>query len=112
MDGFKLLSRSEEELENEINIVKVISKDISMNFGFEKCAKICFKKGRVQGKTYTESTLEKDLKKLGPRNIYKYSGIEESCDIQHKNEKEKLKKEYLRRLRLVLDTELSAKNKI
>ena len=33
-------------------------------------------------------------------------------DIQHKNEKEKLKKEYLRILRLVLGTELSAKNKI
>jgi hypothetical protein len=33
-------------------------------------------------------------------------------DIQHKNEKEKLKKEYLRRLRLVLGTELSIKNKI
>jgi len=42
----------------------------------------------------------------------KYLGIEESFDIQHKTEKEKLKKEYLRRLRLVLGTELSAKNKI
>jgi hypothetical protein len=36
----------------------------------------------------------------------------ESIDIQHKNLKEKLKKEYLRRLRLVLGTELSAENKI
>ena len=31
--------------------------------------------------------------------------------MQHKNEKGKLKKEYLMRLRLVLGTELSAKNK-
>jgi len=38
--------------------------------------------------------------------------MEENFDIQHKDEKEKLKKEYLRRLRLVLSTELSAKNKI
>jgi hypothetical protein len=38
--------------------------------------------------------------------------MEESYDIQHKNEKEKLKEEYLGRLRLVLGTELSAKNKI
>ena len=43
---------------------------------------------------------------------YKYLGIDESFDIQHKNEKEKVKKEYLRRLRLVFGTELSAKNKI
>jgi hypothetical protein len=42
----------------------------------------------------------------------KYLGIDESFDIQHKNEKEKLKKEYLRRLKPVLGTELSTKNKI
>ena len=58
------------------------------------------------------STFDKDIKELDPRKAYKYLGIEESFDIQHKNEKEKLKKEYLRRLRLVLCTELSAKNKI
>ena len=46
------------------------------------------------------------------RLSHKYLSIEENFDIQHKNEKEKLKKEYLRRLRLVLGTELSAKNKI
>jgi hypothetical protein len=51
------------------------------------------------------------MKELDSRKVYKYLGIEDSYDIQH-NEKEKLKKEYLRRLRLVLDRELSAKNKI
>ena len=58
------------------------------------------------------SSFENDIKELDPRKAYKYLGIEESFDIQHKNEKEKLKKEYLRRVRLVLGTELSAKNKI
>ena len=58
------------------------------------------------------NTFEKDIKELDPRKAYKYLGIEENFDIQQKNEKEKLKKEYLRRLRLVLGTELSAKNKI
>jgi len=46
------------------------------------------------------------------REKHNYLGIEESFDIQHTNEKEKLKKEYLKRLRLVLGTELSAKKKI
>jgi len=49
---------------------------------------------------------------LDPRKAYKYLGIEENFDVQHKNEKEKLKKEYWMRLRLVLGTELRAKNKI
>ena len=58
------------------------------------------------------NTFENDIKELDPRKAHKYLGIEESSDIQHKNEKEKLKKKFFRRLRLVLGTELSAKNKI
>jgi len=51
------------------------------------------KKGNVQRKRYIESTFEKDIKELDPRKAFKYLGVE-----QHKNEKEKLKREYLRRL--------------
>jgi hypothetical protein len=40
---------------------------------------------------------------------YKYLGIAENHNIEHKNKKEKLKKEYVRRLRLILSTELSAR---
>jgi len=42
MDDLKLLGRSEDDLENEITIVKAVSKDV-MNFGLEKCAGICIK---------------------------------------------------------------------
>jgi hypothetical protein len=41
-----------------------------------------------------------------------YLRIEEIHNIEHKIEKEKLNKEYVRRLRLGLVTELNAKNKI
>jgi hypothetical protein len=43
MDNVKL-SGSGEDLENEIKIVEAINKDINMNFGLEKCARICLKK--------------------------------------------------------------------
>ena len=112
MDDLKMLGRNENDLKNEINFVHTISKDINMNSGLEKCARICLKRGRVQSKMHLGSTFENDIKELDPRKAYKYLGIEESFDIQHKNEKEKMKMEYLRRLRLVLGTELSAKNKI
>jgi len=94
-----------------MKIVQTISKDINMKFGLEKCARICLKRGSFQSKVHVGSTFENDIKELDPRKAYKYLGIEESFDIWYKNEKEKLKKEYLRRLRLVLSTELSAKNK-
>jgi hypothetical protein len=43
---------------------------------------------------------------------YKYLGVEENHIIEHKNEKEKLKKEYVRRQRMILNSELSANNKM
>ena len=58
-----------------------------MNFDLEKCARICLKRGRVQSKIHIESTFENDIKELDPRKAYKYLGIEENFDIQHKNEK-------------------------
>ena len=112
MDDLKLLGRNENDLKNEMKIVQTISKDKNMNFGLEKCARICLKRGSVQSKMHVGSTFENDIKELDQRKVYKYLVIEVSFDIQHKNEKEKLKKEHLRRLRLILGTELSAKSKI
>jgi len=57
-----------------------------------KFAGICLKRGRVQSKMHIGNTFENDIKKLNPRKAYKYLGIEENFDIQHKNEKQKLKK--------------------
>ena len=73
---------------------------------------MCLRRGRVQSKMQIGSTFENDFKELNPSKACKYLGIEESFDIQHKNEKENLKKEHLRRLILFLGTELSANNKI
>jgi len=43
--------------------------------------------------------------KLDLTETYTHLGIEDSHDIEHKNEKEKLKKEDLRTLRLVIGTD-------
>jgi hypothetical protein len=43
---------------------------------------------------------------------YKYLGAEENHNIEHENENEKLKKEYVRRLRLIFNTELSKQNQM
>jgi hypothetical protein len=76
-----------------------------MNFGLEKCAKICLKKGRAQRKTYIQSTLEKDIKELDPRKVCKYIGIEESHDIEHKIKKKKVEER-------ILEIEISFGNRI
>jgi hypothetical protein len=47
MDDLKLLHKSEEELQKQIQTVTTFSDDICMEFGLDKCAKIVFKKGKL-----------------------------------------------------------------
>jgi len=109
----QLETKQEGRLLQPIQIVIAISKDFNMNFGLEKCARIYLKKRQGPKRNmYIGSTSETYNKELDPREACKYLGIDESHEKQHKNEKGKLKKEYLMRLRLDLGTELSAKNKI
>ena len=60
MDGLILLGRNGYDLENEVKIVTAVSKDIYMDSGLEKYAKICLKKSRVQSKIYIASIFEKE----------------------------------------------------
>jgi hypothetical protein len=45
MDDLKLIAKSEEELQKQIQTIKTFNDNIHMDFGLEKCAKITFKKG-------------------------------------------------------------------
>ena len=67
MEDLKLLGRSEDDLENEIEIVKAIGKGVNMNFGLETCARICLK-SRSQNKIHIGETFEKGFKPL-PANV-------------------------------------------
>jgi len=46
MDDLKLIERREEELINQIRIVKTISNDIKMEFGLEKVPDFLYKLAR------------------------------------------------------------------
>jgi hypothetical protein len=81
MDDLKLIGRSEEELRNEIKIVKTFSKDIKMKFGSEKCARISLKNGTVYRKQHMGNTMEKEIKELEPMKANKYLGVEENHNI-------------------------------
>ena len=67
MDDLKLLGRNENDLKNEMKIVQTINKDINLNFGLEKCVRICLNIGRVQSKMHVRSTFENDIKELDPK---------------------------------------------
>jgi hypothetical protein len=47
VDDLKLIAKSEEELQKQIQTVKTFSDDIHIEFGLDKCAKITFKRGKL-----------------------------------------------------------------
>ena len=112
MDDLKLIVKSEEELQKQIQTVKTFSDDIHMEFGLEICAKIAFKRGKLAHSQDLVIDINREIQELEEGKTYKYLGIEESEGIQHQQMKERLKQEYSRRLRMILKSELNAMNKI
>ena len=83
-----------------------------MEFGLEKCAKITFKRGKLTHLQNLVIDTNREIQELEQGKTYKYLRTEESEGIQHQQMKERLKKEYSRRLRMILKSELNARNKI
>jgi hypothetical protein len=92
--------------------VRTFSDGIHMEFGLDRCADIVLKKGKLFHLQNLILDINREMQELEQGKTYKYQGIDESESIQHQQMKGRLKEEYTRRLRMILKTELDAKNKI
>jgi hypothetical protein len=108
----KLIAKLEEEFQRHIQTVKTFSDDIHMAFGLEKCAKITFKRGKLISLQNAVIDNNREIQELEQGKTYKYLGFEESEGIQHQQMKDRLKQDYTRRSRMILKSELHARNKI
>ena len=112
VDDLKLYGTSDNQLTGLINAVKNILDDIKMELGLDKCAKASFKRGKkvsVEGIPLNDKQVIQDQDQAV---MYKYLGMEEGEGVQLHKMKVKIRKEYKRRIRLVLKSELNARNKI
>ena len=111
MDDLKLYASTNQQLDNLIRLTETFSTDIGMAFGTEKC----MKNSMIQGKyKKTENyTLDNNtqIEGMEESQYYKYLGYKQSIGIEHANIKEELKQKYTQRLKQILNTELSARNK-
>ena len=82
--------------------MKQFSDDIGMEFGLEKCAKPVSKKGKLASTGNIVIDDDTQIQELDQEGVYKYLGVDESDGIQHSKMKEKIRKEYNRRVRLIL----------
>ena len=112
MDDLKLFAQNEKDLEDLLNIVKDFSDDIGMEFGLDKCATATFKHGKFQKSTNIQLDANTVIRNLDQDEVYKYLGVHEGDGIRHAKMKEQIRKECYRRVRLVLETELNAVNRI
>ena len=71
-----------------------------------------FKGGKLEDSDHVWLDEEKMIKDPEQEKVYKYLGVDASCGIQHATMQEKLKKELVRRTRLILKSELNFKNSI
>ena len=112
MNDLKIFASNNGELEGMLKTIKKFSKDIGMEFGLNKCAKASFKKRKL---SYTSGMKLNDgtiIRELEQEEGYKYLGVNEGSGIKHAMMKEKLRKEFIRRVRIIMKTELNSKNRI
>jgi len=88
MDDLKLIAKSEEELQKQIQTVKTFSDDIHMELGLDKCAKITFKRGKLTHSQNLVIVINREIQELEQGKTYKYLGIEEDEAIQYQQMKE------------------------
>ena len=112
MDDLKAYAMNDEQLKKLLDIIKIFSDDIKMEFGLDKCTKATVIKGKLTKTSNIVLNQDTAIKELDQEGTYKYLGINEGDGIQHSKRKEKIRKEYYRRTRMVLKSELNAINKI
>ena len=98
------LQKNEKELKTLIHAVRIYSQDIGMEFGIEKHALLVMKSGKLYLTDRTELPNQCRIRRLGEKETYNYLGILEADTIKQVEMKEKIKKEYLRRIRKLLKT--------
>ena len=112
MDDLKLYNFSEKTFKEQLNEVHQFSRDINMEFGINKCAKISIIKGKQKPSQEIQIDHNTTIKELDRDQIYKYLRIAEAAGLDQNLIRNKTKKEYIDRLKRILKINLTAKNKI
>ena len=109
MDDLKLYGSTMEEVEKLCSVVHKFSSDIGMEFGMDKCAVLEMKAGvqvRCDGMELPDGKVMQEVEDGG----YKYLGVLEGACMMTVEMKEKVSKEYVRRVKLVAGSGLNGGN--
>ena len=111
MDDLKLYGKNHNEVESLLHTVQIFSSDIKMSFGVRKCAYIGLKRGKVYSIQDIVLCNGESICRLAPASAYKYLDLLEADVFQQSEVRDKVTKGYYQRVRLVLKSEVNARNK-
>ena len=86
MDDLKLYGKTERELQSLVHTVRIISKDIGMEFGMDKCSTVRIKKGKICDMEDIETADGQRMKQI-EESGYKYLVIIQDSEIKSCNER-------------------------
>ena len=110
MNDLKLYAKNEKGLEPLIQAVWILSDDIGMEFGIDKCATLVLKRRKNTKFDGISLPDGRWMKGLIEEASYKYLGILQADQIRSTEMKKMVKGEYRRRVRKVLETKLNGGN--
>ena len=74
MDDLKIFEKSEQEVNGLVSTVQILSNDIGMEFGIQKCRVLVLKRGKVVSSEGVETPYDERIKEV-EKNGYKYPSI-------------------------------------
>ena len=107
MDDLKLCTKNEKGLESLVQTIHILSGEIGMEFGIDKCATLVLERGKITKFDGISSHDGRCMKRLIEGAGYKYLGIIQADQIRYMEMKEMVKAECLRRVHKVLETKLN-----
>lgn len=112
MDDLKLYARNRKYLHDLLSCVTRFSSDIQMKFGLDKCKISCIENGKWTEHTGFEAGRGQGMiAAMQEDERYRYLGYLQARGIDYKAAKETTACTYLQRLRKILKSKLSARNK-
>ena len=92
MDHLKLYTKNYDQLEGLLQTVKMLSDDINMQFGLDKCPKATFKREKLTKASSIELDEATSIQNIDQEGTYKYLGINEGDRIQLSRMKENVRR--------------------
>ena len=111
MDDLEPFLKNEDQIDNLVKTVTFYSGDIKMEFWLPKRGVLTMKRGKIV-KNKEISMLDGKMMKNIEEGGYKYLGILEADGVKHEEMKDQIKKEYIRRVRIILKSKLNGGNMI